>query len=242
MDEFGNRMKSYENAYRIYLPKRMPMIIRIDGSHFHTYTRGIEKPVDERLAKTFWETCKYLVANIPGAKLAYHQSDEISLLITNYDKLTTQPWFDNNLQKIVSNSVSMATAKFNEEIKKYYPEKELAIFDSRTYVLPLDEVNNYFLWRQNDSTKNSISMLAQANFKHSDLQGLKGSQMQDKLFLEKGISWNDLPVWKKRGVCIKRMPYTKNGVQRNKVDVDYNIPIFSQETNYVNQNVFLNNK
>ncbi|MCJ8012591.1 tRNA(His) guanylyltransferase Thg1 family protein [Paenibacillus sp. KQZ6P-2] len=238
-DDFGNRMKGYENIFRQTLPQRLPVIIRIDGSHFHTFTHGMEKPFDESLTKAFWETCKYLAQNIMGCKLIYHQSDEISILLTNYDKLTTQSWFENNLQKMVSVSASMATAKFNEVIKEYYPDKPLATFDSRAWVLPHDEVTNYFLWRQQDATKNSISMVAQANFPHTELQGLNGKNLQDKLFSEKGINWNELPTWQKRGVCITKQYYIKGEATRSKWDVDFDTPIFSQDREYINQFVYL---
>lgn len=239
MDKFGDRMKGYENTFRMKLPKRMPVIIRIDGKAFHTYTKGMEKPFDKDLTYAMWETCKYLAQNIMGCKLAYTQSDEISLLLTNYDKLTTESWFDNNLQKIVSVSSSLATAKFNEIMREEYPEKQFALFDARAWVLPKDEVCNYFLWRQQDATKNSISMVAQANFPHNQLQGLNGDQMQDKLFLEKGINWNDIPTWQKRGACIKKIYFEKNGAIRNVWDVDLETPIFSQDREYVEQYVYL---
>lgn len=238
-DDFGNRMKAYEHSFRQVLPQRLPVIIRIDGCHFHTFTRGMEKPFDEALTKSLWGTCKYLAENIMGCKLVYHQSDEISILLTNYDKLTTQSWFDNNLQKIVSVSASMATAKFNELMKEHYRDKPLATFDSRAWVLPHDEVTNYFLWRQQDATKNSISMVAQANFPHEQLQGLDGKKLQDKLFLEKGINWNDLPVWQKRGVCITKQHFMKGEATRSKWDVDFETPIFSQNREYINQYVYL---
>ncbi|MGP0578913.1 tRNA(His) guanylyltransferase Thg1 family protein [Paenibacillus peoriae] len=238
-NDFGNRMKEYENAYRLSLPRRLPVIIRIDGAHFHTFTRGMTKPFDEKLIFALWETCKYLAYNIMGCKLVYHQSDEISLLLTNYDKLTTQSWFENNLQKMVSISASLATAKFNEEIQKVYPGQPLATFDARAWVLPQDEVTNYFLWRQQDATKNSISMVAQAHFKHSELQGLNGNQLQDKLFVEKGLNWNDLPVWQKRGICITKQQYNKGEAVRSKWDVDHETPIFSQNRDYINQYVYL---
>lgn len=236
-DDFGNRMKEYENAFRQTLPRRLPVVLRIDGCHFHTFTRGLIKPFDENLTNALWETAKYLAENVMGCKLVYHQSDEISLLLTNYDKLTTESWFQNNIQKIVSVSASMATAKFNQEIQKVYPDKPLATFDSRAWVLPLDEVANYFLWRQQDASKNSISMVAQANFPHIQLQGLNGKQLQDKLFLEKGINWNDLPTWQKRGVCITKQDYFKGDAQRSKWDVDLDIPIFSQDRDYINKYV-----
>lgn len=238
-DDFSVRMKEYEAANRFKLPKRMPVMIRIDGCHFHTFTKGLVKPFDSDLTDAFWETCKYLAQNIMGCKLVYHQSDEITLLLTNYDKLTTQSWFDNNLQKIVSVASSMVTAKFNEEIRKSYPDKPLATFDARAWVLPNDEVCNAFLWRQQDATKNSISMVAQANFPHKQLQGLNGSQMQEKLFQEKGINWNDLPVWQKRGVCIiKKETDVGNNVMRSKWVVDHETPIFSQDREYVDQFVY----
>lgn len=240
MDSFGDRMKKYENSYRIKLPERMPIIIRIDGAHFHTYTKDSKKPFDEDLAFVFWETCKYLAKNIAGAKLVYHQSDEISILITNYDKLTTQSWFENNLQKLVSVSASMATARFNEVMREEYPDKPLATFDSRAWVLPQDEVANYFLWRQQDASKNSISMVAQANFPHKQLHRLNGSQMQDKLMIEKGINWNNLPVWQKRGVCIRKEEYEKNGAMRTRWEVDHDTPVFSQDRNYIEKFVFIN--
>ncbi|MED3440265.1 tRNA(His) guanylyltransferase Thg1 family protein [Bacillus subtilis] len=239
MDNFGDRMKDYENAYRIKLPKRMPVLIRIDGKAFTNYTKGMKKPFDEDVTYAMWETCKYLAQNIMGCKLAYTQSDEISLLLTNYDKLTTESWFDNNLQKLVSVSASLATAKFNEVMRMKYPEKKLALFDARAWVLPKDEVCNYFLWRQKDATKNSISMVAQANFSHNQLQGLNGGQLQDKLFLERGTNWNDLPTWQKRGACITKVYFEKNGALRSKWDVDLETPIFSQDREYVEQYVYL---
>lgn len=242
MDQFGDRMKGYENAFRVKLPKRLPVIIRIDGKAFHTYTRGMKKPFDEDLTNAMWETTKFLTSNVMGCKLAYHQSDEISLLLTNYDKLSTESWFDNNLQKIVSISASLATSKFNELMKEKYPEKSFALFDARAWVVPQDEVCNYFLWRQQDATKNSISMVAQANFPHKQLQGLNGKQMQDKLILEKGINWNDLEVWKKRGVCIIKQYYQKGEALRSKWEVDHETPIFSQDRNYVEKYVYLNSK
>lgn len=237
-DDFGDRMKQYENAFRHVLPRRLPVMLRIDGCHFHTFTRGMTKPFDEPLTRALWETAKYLAHHIMGCKLVYHQSDELSLLLINDDKLTTQAWFDNHLQKIVSVSASLATAKFNEEIRKHYPEKELATFDSRAWVLPPDEVTNYLIWRQQDATKNSVSMVAQFYFSQKELQGLSGKQLQDKLFVEKGVNWNDLPVWQKRGICVTRQTYWKGSAQRTKWDVDPETPIFSQQRDYVEQYVY----
>lgn len=236
-DQLSIRMKGYEVTSRTQLTPRMPAIIRIDGCHFHTYTRGFEKPFDETLIRVFWETCKYLASNIMGAKMVYHQSDEISILLTNYDKLNTQSWFDNQVQKMVSVSASLATAKFNDEMKRVNLDigDKLATFDSRIFLLPMQEVTNYVIWRQQDASKNSVSMLAQSLFSHKELQNLKTKQMQDKMFTEKGVNWNDLETWKKRGACIVKERFDLNGAQRSRWVVDENIPIFTQDRGYVDK-------
>lgn len=232
MESLATRMKEYENSYRTKMPKRMPVIIRIDGKAFHTYTKGLDKPYDEKLAKAFWETSKYLCKNISGCKLAYHQSDEISLLITNYDKLTTDSWYDNNVQKMVSVAASMATMAFNKAIDN---DKD-ALFDARAFIIPEEEVNNYFLWRQNDAIKNSLSMLAQNQFKHSELQGLNGLQLKEKLISEKDLNWDDLEVWKKSGLCIVKENYEKNGAKRTRWSENHDSPLFSVDKDYI-QNI-----
>ncbi|SFS30581.1 tRNA(His) guanylyltransferase Thg1 family protein [Marininema halotolerans] len=234
-DDFGERMKEYEFASRTHLPRRLPVLIRIDGCHFHSFTRGMDKPFDFGLIQSFWETCCYLGQMIMGCQLIYHQSDEISLLVTNDHKLSTESWFKNNVQKIVSVSASLATAKFNEAIKKHHPKTPLATFDSRAWVLPSDEVANYFIWRQQDATKNSISMLAQTQFTQSELTGLNQSNLQDKLLIEKEINWNDLPIWQKRGICIRRVSYQKGNAERTRWEVDHETPIFSKEREYIHQ-------
>lgn len=238
-DSFGDRMKGYENAYRIKLPKRMPVIIRIDGKAFHTYTRGMKKPFDRDLTQAMWETSKYIAENVMGCKLVYHQSDEISLLLTNYDKLTSDAWFDNNLQKIVSVAASLATAKFNEIMRKTYPEKQLALFDARAYVLPKEEVCNYFLWRQQDATKNSVSMVAQSLFPHKRLQGLNGLKMKELMIKEHGVNWDTLETWKKRGACIVKSKTLVENVVRQDWKVDSEIPVFSDDRSYVESQVYI---
>lgn len=246
----GDRMKKYENAYRNYLPERMPVIIRIDGAHFHTYTKGMGKPFDKDIANAFWEACKYLLSNISGAKLAYHQSDEISILVTNYDKLTTQSWFENNLQKLVSVSASLATARFNEVMRQTHPEKELAIFDARAYVMPKEDVNNYFLWRERDAMKNSVSMVAQSHFSNKSLHGLNGIQMQEKLWREEGVDYSTLPTWQRQGVVVKKEKILaeetaeslQQPVYRSVWQVDFDIPVFSDNPGYIEQYVFLDER
>ena len=268
-DSLGDRMKSYEGISRIYLTKRMPVIIRIDGKAFHSFTKGFRRPFDEILIKAMQETAKYLCKNIMGCKIAYTQSDEISLLLEDYERVETQPWFENNLQKIVSVSASMATMAFNrafadavnerysyytginadewtgstEEFDKlfdnYFAKIGTAMFDSRVFILPKEEVCNYFIWRQQDATRNSIQMVAQSLFSHRQLQNKNCDQLQEMMFQEHNINWNDYPTVYKRGSCVTKEQYTENDVTRSRWVVDTNIPIFTQDRNYIDRLVFL---
>ncbi len=193
-DSIGNRMKdNYENRYRIKLTRRMPVIIRLDGKAFHTLTRGCQKPFDDVFQDTMQCTAFELCSQIQGAKCAYVQSDEISILLTDFDRLATDAWFDYNLQKIVSVSAGIASAYFSDY---YLCDGQIAIFDSRAFNIPKEEVCNYFIWRQQDWIRNSIQMLAQSYYSHKQLHGKNTSDMHEMLH-EKGVNWVDLePVWK----------------------------------------------
>lgn len=205
-DTLGDRMKSYyENRTKTFLPRRTYTIIRIDGKAFHTYTKGLERPFDDKLIKDMDDTAIYLCENIQGAVCAFVQSDEISILVTDFNKLTTDAWFDGNVQKITSISASLATAKFNE----LRPGK-IALFDSRVFTIPSStEVENYFIWRQQDTVRNSISSVAQSLYSHKELHKKNTDQMQELCF-QKGINWNDFSASKKRGRMIIKMQYTQD--------------------------------
>jgi tRNA(His) guanylyltransferase len=238
-DSLGDRMKNYENAYRFHLSGRLPLILRIDGKAFHTYTRGFIRPFDPDFMELMLKTTQALCEGIQGVKLAYWQSDEISLFITDYDTLTTQAPYDKNLQKLVSISASIATAAFNYEAERanlrmfeYRQEdkfKPMAHFDSRAFILPHAEVCNYFLWRQQDATRNSINSVGQSQFSPKQLHGLCTDEVQELLFKEKGINWNDLPVINKRGACVLK------GIDG--WYVEKNIPVFSQDREFINHHV-----
>ena len=253
-DSLGDRMKNYyENAYRMHLTRRTPVIIRIDGCHFHTFTRGMKKPYDIVLKKAMWNTAIYLCEHIQNARLAYVQSDEISILLVDYNKLTTSAWFDNNIQKMASVSASMATMAFNksfieesedasqypsfilseEEFRMYQEKWDSATFDSRVFNVPESEVCNYFIWRQQDATRNSIETLGRCYFSQKELNGVNCNGIQDKLMTEKEINWNDTPVFFKRGVCVKRIQEEDSSGWV----LDMNIPIFSRNRKYVERNL-----
>ena len=264
----GDRMKNnYENITRYYLTRRMPVIIRVDGRSFHTFTKGFKKPFDDVLVKTMQDTMKYLCENVQGCVLGYTQSDEISLVLTDYVELTTDAWFGNNLQKMCSVSASMATLTFNkafnDNIVKYIDNnldsdcgvtKDLteytkilinarnkgAMFDSRVFTIPKEEVCNALIWRQQDATRNSIQSVGQANFSQKELHGKSCNDIQDMLMLQKGINWNDYSTTLKRGsCCIKTVIQDPNvdikdgAYPISKWVIDNEIPIFTQDRNYV---------
>lgn len=132
-DDLGTRMKTfYEQVPKTRLSRRIPVAIRIDGKAFHTFTRGFKKPFDEILMKSMKETMKYLCENIQGCVLGYTQSDEITLILIDYKKLTSSAWFDYEVQKMCSISASMATMAFNKFFIKNIKDFEFEYSNSLT--------------------------------------------------------------------------------------------------------------
>jgi len=262
-DPLGDRMKDfYEDRTRYKLARRTNTIIRIDGKAFHTYTKGLQRPFDQGLMEDMNKTAEYLCQNIQGAKFGYVQSDEISILVTDYDDIGTHAWFDGNLQKMTSIAASLATAKFNQlrimrhmENAMIFLEQEhieefkMAHFDARVFQIPYqEEVINYFIWRQQDATRNSISSVAQSLYSAKELNGKKTSDMQEMIF-QKGINWNDFTPREKRGSIIRRVEhvyarrdedYSVDGktrvieaYKRKKWEADPETPIISQNKDYL---------
>ena len=278
-DDLGVRMKTfYEQIPKTKLMRKCPVAIRIDGRAFHTFTRGFQKPFDEVLIKSMQETMKYLCENIQGCVLGYTQSDEITLILVDYKKLTSSAWFDYEVQKICSIAASMATMAFNKafvkEVKKYSFELSMeihtdeerrlldiyhkaidkgAMFDARCFNIPKEEVTNLCYWRQLDASRNSIQMVGQANFSHKELQNKSCNDIQDMLMSQKGINWNDLPTYQKRGSCCVRnkIIIESDGVMataqlrdtsrsENEWIIDTDIPIFKGEgREYIDRLVFV---
>ena len=266
-DELGSRMKEfYESVPKTKLVRRMPVAIRLDGKAFHTFTRGFEKPFDEVLGKAMRETMKYLCENIQGCVLGYTQSDEITLILIDYKKLTSSAWFDYEVQKMCSIAASMATMAFNRFFREEM-DKDLAIprvrynwytaainkgamFDARCFNIPKEEVANLIYWRQLDATRNSIQMVGQANFSHSELQNKSCNQIQEMLFQERDINWNDFPTHLKRGSCCikseETTTYAKTvhdevitwATERPHWEIDLEIPIFKgEDRRYINDRI-----
>lgn len=275
-DDLGVRMKIfYEQIPKTKLMRRCPVAIRIDGKAFHTFTRGFQKPFDEVLIKSMQETMKYLCENIQGCVLGYTQSDEITLILVDYKKLTSSAWFDYEVQKICSIAASMATMAFNKFFRdnvgdylyENYDDQYLAdyiktlqnavdkgaMFDARCFNIPKEEVTNLVYWRQLDASRNSIQMVGQANFSHKELQNKSCNDIQDMLMTQKGINWNDLPTYQKRGSCCVRnkIVIQSDGVMataqlrdtsksENEWIIDTDIPIFKGEgREYIDRLVFV---
>lgn len=225
----AKRMKKYEAVPKNTLMRRTPVIIRVDGRAFHTFTKGFQKPFDDVLMRVMQDTMKYLCENIQGCVFGYTQSDEITLILIDYKKLNSEAWFDYEVQKMRSIVASMATMAFNrffmyeyEEFNRWIYEgsptdedKRLndvyynamckgAMFDARAFNLPKEEVTNNIYWRQLDASRNSIQMVGQANFSHRELLNKTCDQIQDMLMTQRGINWNDMGTSYKRGSCCVR--------------------------------------
>ncbi len=229
MKTLDTRMKKYyEDAYRFYLPRRLPVILRVDGKAFHTYTRKCHSPFDDNFILVMNKVAVALCEEIQGAKLAYVQSDEISILIHNYVRLNSSAWFDNNLSKMISVAAGIASGVMTEYSHLIFGSIKRAVFDARAFVLPEAEVCNYFLWRQQDCTKNSIQRVARSLYPHQQCKNKNNSQLQEMIF-QKGQNWDKLSTHYKRGRCLSK----------NKIswEIDNNIPIFSQNREYIEQHL-----
>lgn len=281
-DDLGVRMKTfYEQISKTKLMRRCPVALRIDGKAFHTFTRGFQKPFDEVLIKSMQETMKYLCENIQGCVLGYTQSDEITLILVDYKKLTSSAWFDYEVQKLCSIAASMATMAFNKAFEKNVKSFDLllayndygddteenrklldiynkavdkgAMFDCRCFNIPKEEVTNLIYWRQLDASRNSIQMVGQANFSHKELQNKSCNEIQDMLMTQKGINWNDLPIYQKRGSCCVRnkivlfrdsimetVQLRNTSKSENEWIIDTEIPIFKNEgREYIDRLIYI---
>lgn len=253
-DSLGDRMKQYEDAYRFKLPGRIPVIIRVDGKSFHQYTKTLQRPIDENLVEVMNLTAMELCKQVQGFQVAYVQSDEISLLLMNDQTLETSAWFDNNIQKMASVAASIAGATFTANSSKIWTPYFMssatikpAYFDGRIFLLPKEEVCNYFIWREQDATRNSIQMLARSLYSHKQCHDKNQSELQE-LIHQRGINWNDCPTSQKRGRCIIKQTTMMKAinhhskqeeiVERSTWVIDNEIPIFSQDRDYINQYVY----
>jgi len=206
-DEFGDRMKEYEAVPKRQLMRRIPVIIRVDGKAFHSFCKRFEKPHDEFLHDTLNSVMQHLCQNIQGAKFAERHSDEISILVTDYDRIGTSAFFDYEVDKINSVVASMTSTVFCKHLMAGHSlnfNEQWPNFDCRCFNIPEHEIPNYLWWRMGDGKRNSISMLAQSKFSHKELMNKSCNEMQEMLY-QKQINWANLPQGQKIGyICIRR--------------------------------------
>jgi len=256
-DSLGDRMKGYEKESRVQLKAKKPVIGRLDGRAFHTFTRGLDRPWDQGLIRCMEDAAKYLCENVQGCRVAYVQSDEISILLTDWEKEETQGWFNYKVEKMASVGASLVTGAFTssfyqefEEFQKDFISKnKIATFDARFFSIPKDEVNNYFHWRQADAIRNSVQMLARSYFSHRECYNKNNNQLKE-ILLSKGVCWDDEPINHQRGSCVVKVNreedviFQKNGeehsvkVIRNKWELDRRIPLFVENKDYINSLVY----
>ena len=229
-ETLSEKMKRLENKDVVKLQSKTPVIIRLDGKAFHTFTKGLDKPFDKDLSDIMQYTAMSLASEIQNVKFIYSQSDEISLLLTDWDKSTTDTWYGYRVQKMTSVSASIATLAFNENIldttskywglmmtkdiswedEKLYREKYdlwkskkfKALFDSRVFNLDKEEVSNYFLYRYKDAKRNSAQALAQSEFSQKQLVGVSCPDMIEMVKEKTGIDYNELSSLQKVGFAI----------------------------------------
>ena len=229
-NDLGIRMKGYEHVTRTKLLPRTPAIVRVDGKAFHSFTRGCTKPFDKNIGNAMDSAAVALMSEVQNARLAYVQSDEISVLMVDFATLYTQPWLGGNIQKMCSVAGSIAAVAFTIAYANHTLDRggiqmrdiKRAHFDGRVFMLPESEVCNYFLWRMQDATRNAIQMVARAHFSHKECHKLSCDQLQEKLFQERQINFNDTETRWKRGRVI-----AASGA------IDNEIPIFTQDREYI---------
>ncbi len=214
----GDRFKRYEQVTDLLLTKRTPVIARIDGRAFHTLTRQCAKPFDWRFFGAMAIAAQALCEEIQGCKMAYVQSDEISLLLCDYDRIESEAWFDYRLQKMCSVAASIASTHFTREFE------EEGHFDARFFNVPENDVVNYFIWRQRDAERNSLQMLAQSMYSPRELEGKKTADLHELLH-QKAHNWDLLQPVQKRGAAV-----IKNDAGWY---WDEDTPVFSQQRDYI---------
>ena len=205
-DGLGDRCKSFELAEAGRRAMRgLPLLARLDGRAFHTFTRGLRRPYEQGMSVSMIETTRYLVQEM-NALVGYTQSDEITLAWYEPSQSASDYAFDGRFQKLASVLAGMASARFVKLIGEHLPSKanDTPHFDCRVWQVPtLEDAAEVFIWREDDATKNSITMAAGAHYADHELEG-KSSSVKQEMLWQKGVDWNDYPTFFKRGTYLQR--------------------------------------
>ncbi len=180
--DLSDRMKGYEKTFCYNLLRSLPVVIRVDGQHFHTYARRFKRPFDQNLINTMVDSAVHVAKHMQGFKVGYIQSDEATFIITDYNTINTQGWFNYRLDKIISTSAALMTSIFNKLIIERFPDvTSLATFDARAFNVPKNEVVNVLLWRALDWKRNSVQMYSGAFFSNKELHKKNARDMHEML-------------------------------------------------------------
>jgi len=196
--KIGDRIKRYEASSKTTLLPRSYIVLRVDGKAFHTFTRGMGRPFDDRLIECMVIAGERVAKEMMGFKLGYHQSDEFTFVLTDTDSFESEVWFEGQVQKLCSVTASMFGAYFNKEMGGTE-----AVFDCRAFNVPKDDVANVFIWRQRDWERNSLQMFSRSHFSHKQLENKKKEDMHEMLH-SKGENWADLKNVYKNGTFITK--------------------------------------
>ena len=236
----GDYLKRQEACFDARLPSRLPYVVRLDGRGFHRWVKqsGCERPFDHRLGTLMADTLRFTCEQMGVAVFGYTQSDEMSILVLeDLQETGYEPWFDGRVEKICSLAAAFATYAFNAG--NPFEKKVPAFFDARVFVLPPESLSAYFVWRQNDATKNSLSMLAQSLYAQKELTGKRRAALHELCF-QKGVNWNNLPTADKRGRAVYRTAVEKPGragasVIRHAFRIDDEIPVFADAPEWMEE-------
>jgi tRNA(His) guanylyltransferase len=242
------RQKRLEHAGRVYFPARTYTVARFDGRSFHGYAANMTRPYDTRLIEAMREAMRAICNEASGCVLGYCQSDEITIVMTDFASEGTEAWFGGSKSKIESVGASIVSGAFNAAAARLFGDElggKIAAFDGRAWAVPDPaQVAENFIFRQQDAERNSVSMLAQAYFSHRQLQGVGRRAMIEMLEAEHGVRWADQPASFKRGsVCVRRtemrpVEYTRKDtgerivsepVERSLLSLE-DAPIFTRST------------
>ncbi len=260
-DSLGDRMKeNYENRAKTYLTRRTPVVLRCDGKSFHSYTKYLKKPYDKIFHAAMNDTMQYLCKNIQGCKLGYTQSDEITLLLTDFDTLTTDAWFDYSVQKLCSVSASMATLAFNKAFRKHSKDILLKVIESdfpysgrsatcseeeRDYAAALEKcidkgaMFDARCFNIPESEVTNCLLWRQQDATRNAVQMLGQCYFSHKELDEKSQNEIQEMLFTLKGINFNNMPAEfKRGVcciknEEGKWILDKEIPIFSQNRDYI---------
>lgn len=229
-EKLGDKHKKYEAFTESVLMPWLPVVVRLDGRSFHTFTKGLKRPYDARMSEVMIETTKYLLDKT-GADIGYCQSDEITIAFSNEYGTGNEEctmMFSGRVQKIVSIFASIASVRFNQLIAEKIPEKShlMPVFDARVFQYPsLALAAETFLWRETDATRNSLSMAVQSLYNHKDCMGAGFKKKHDMLYA-KGVNWNDYPAFFKRGTYVAKREFmmTLNKEELDKIPVKFREP------------------